>query len=196
MSRFSEPQLRGSIPFLSSFASKRASGSSPILSSLEESEHLEPQSTWSPRAPARCGGTPVQRAGFSNPRTAPPERQRSSNSFKQIAGGRNIDASSGGADGIGGSVVAAVSRCNYGSSSLLHQQLHQDVGAVNTAANYCSLRWSNLNKARLPSAQAGLMGERSKYAILFSIPLQIFIKMQRFCNKRTSRSEPTLLFHP
>lgn len=29
MSRFSEPQLRGSIPFLASFASKRASGSSP-----------------------------------------------------------------------------------------------------------------------------------------------------------------------
>lgn len=49
MSRFSEAQLRGSIPFLASFASKRASGSSPILSSLEESEHLEPQSTCSLR---------------------------------------------------------------------------------------------------------------------------------------------------
>lgn len=129
----------------------------------------------------------MQRAGFPNPRTAPPERQRSSNSFKQIAGGRNVDASGGGADGTGGSVVAAVSRCNYGSSSLLHQQLHQDVGAVNTAANYCSLRWSNLNKARSPSAQAGLVGKRCKYVILSSIPLQIFIKMQRFCNKRTSR---------
>lgn len=78
------------------------------------------------------------------------------------------DANSRGADGISQSVVVIISRCKYGSSSLLDQQLHQDVVAGITAANYCSMQWLNFKNARLPSAQAGLLEKLRKSGIYHS----------------------------